>query len=57
MQEGNKSLDVLQKCAIWMGTFTLSPVSYMTVDFKKLVCDLFHVVESESNKRKTRLSE
>ena len=41
--------------------FTLSPVAYITVDFKKLVSDLFHagsaMVESECIKRKTRLSE
>ena len=39
----------------------LCPVSYITIDFKKLVSDLFHagsaLVESESIKRKTRLSE
>ena len=40
--------------------FTLSPVAYMTVDFKVLVSDLFHagsaLVESECIKRKARLS-
>ena len=35
--------------------FTLSSVAYKTVDFKKLLIDL--LVESESTKRKTRLSE
>ena len=41
--------------------FTLSPAAYVTADFKKFVCDLFHagspLVECESMKRKTRLSE
>ena len=41
--------------------FTLSPVAHTTVDFKKLVSDLFHsssaLVGRESIKRKTRLSE
>ena len=41
--------------------FTLSPVAYITADFKKLVSDLFHAgstfLGSESIKRKTRLSE
>ena len=41
--------------------FTLSPVAYITVDFKRLVSDLFHagsaLVGSKSIKRKTRLSE
>ena len=45
-----------KNCAI----FTLSPVAYVTVDFK-VVSDLFHagsaVVQSECIKRKTRLSE
>ena len=40
---------------------TLRPVAYMAVDFKKFVSDLFHdgsaMLESESIKRKTRLSE
>ena len=40
---------------------TLSPVVYITVDFKKLVNDLFHLgstlVESECIKRKRRLPE
>ena len=41
--------------------FTLSLVAYISIDFKKLVSDLFHagsaMVESESIKRKTKLSE
>ena len=41
--------------------FTLSPGAYITFDFKKMVSDLFHagstLVESESIKKKTRLSE
>ena len=41
--------------------FTLSPLAYITVDFKKLVSDLIHAVfalaESESFKRKTKLRE
>ena len=41
--------------------FTLSPVAYITVHFKKLVSDLFHagsaLVENQSYKRKMRLSE
>ena len=36
-------------------TSTLSSVAYKTLDFKKLVIDL--LVESESIKRETRLSE
>ena len=31
-----------KNCAIWTGNFTLSPVAYITIDFKKLVSDLFH---------------
>ena len=41
--------------------FTLSPVAYITVDFKKLESDLFQagsaLVQSKSIKRETRLSE
>ena len=41
--------------------FPLSPVAYITVDFKKLASDLIHggsaLVEKHSLKRKTRLSE
>ena len=48
-------------CNLEGETFTLSSVAYKTVDFKKLMSDLFHagsaVTESECMKRKTRLSE
>ena len=41
--------------------FTLGPVTYITVDFRKLVSDLFNpgstLVESKCIKRKMRLSE
>ena len=41
--------------------FTLSPVTYIAVDFKKLANDLFYagsaLVEKECIKRKTKLSE
>ena len=61
MQEGNKSLGMLKIVQFGRGIFTLSPVAYVTVDFKKLVSELFHagsaVVLSECIKRKTRLSE
>ena len=30
-----------KKRAVWRGIFTLSPVAFVTVDFKKLVSDLF----------------
>ena len=47
--------------AIWTGIFYFKSCSvHITVDFKKLVSDLFHagspLVESECIKRKTRLS-
>ena len=61
MQEGNKSLSTLKNVKFGREIFTLRPVSYMAVDFKKLASDLFHsgcaLVESESIKRKTMLSE
>ena len=61
MQEGNKSLGILINVQFGQEIFTLSPVAYITVDFKKLVRDLFHAgsvfVEGESIKKKTRLSE
>ena len=41
MQEGNKSLGVLKTVQYGREIFTLSPVAYITVDFKKLVSDLF----------------
>ena len=43
MQEGNKSLGMLKIVQFRREIFTLSPVAYITVDFKKLVSDLFHV--------------
>ena len=59
MQEGNKSL--LKNLQFRQEIFTLSPVAYTTVDFKKLVSDLFHagsaLVDRESIKRKMRPSE
>ena len=61
MQEGNKNLVMLKTVQFGPEIFTLRPVAYIRVDFKKLVSDLFHagsaLVESESSKRKTRLSE
>ena len=41
MQEGNKSLDMLKIVQFGREIFTLSPVAYITVDFEKLVSDLF----------------
>ena len=45
-----------KKYVIWMGNFTLSPVSYVTVNFKKVVSDQkFHAgspfVESKCMKK------
>ena len=42
MQEGNKNLGMLKIVQFGREIFTLSPVAYITVDFKKLVSDLFH---------------
>ena len=42
MQEGNKSLGMLKTVQFGREIFTLSPVTYITIDFKKLVSDLFH---------------
>ena len=42
MQEGNKSLGMPKIVHFGQETFTLSPVACITVDFKKLVSDLFH---------------
>ena len=42
MQEGNKSLGMLKIVQFGREIFTLSPVAHITVDFKKLVNDLFH---------------
>ena len=44
MQEGNKDLSMLKIVQFGGEIFTLSPVAYITVDFKKLVSDLFHAV-------------
>ena len=61
MQAENRSLGMLKNVQFGRKIFTLSPVGYMTVDFKKLVSDLFYagsaIVEIECIKRKTRLSE
>ena len=42
MQEGNKSLGMLKIVQFGREILTLSPVAYITVDFKKLVSDPFH---------------
>ena len=42
MQEANKSLGMLKIVKFRGEIFTLSHVAYITVDFKKLVSDLFH---------------
>ena len=61
MQEGNKSLGMLKNVQFGREISTLTPLAYITVDFKKLVSDLFHagsaLVGSRSIKRKTRPSE
>ena len=61
MQEGNENLGMLKIVQFGWEIFTLSPVAYMTIDFKNLVNDLFHtgsaVVQSECIKRKAKLSE
>ena len=58
MQVGNKSLGMLKNVKFGREMFTLSPVAYITVDFKKLVSDLFQagstLVGSKSIKRKMR---
>ena len=41
MQEGNKSLGMLKLVEFGREIFTSSPVAYITIDFKKLVNDLF----------------
>ena len=41
MQEGNNTLGMLKIVQFGREIFTLSPVAYITVDFKKLVSDLF----------------
>ena len=54
MQEENKKVGYAKNVQFGREVFTLSPVAYTTVDFKKLGCDLFHtgsaLVESESIK-------
>ena len=42
MQEGNKSLGILKIVQFGREVSTLSPVAYITVDFKKLVSHPFH---------------
>ena len=42
MQEENKSLSMLKLVQFGREILTLSPVAYITADFKKLVSDLFH---------------
>ena len=44
MKEGNKSLGILKDVQFERDIFTLSPVAYITVDFKKLVSDLVHAL-------------
>ena len=45
MQEGNKSLSMLRNVQFERDIFTLiCPVSYITVDIRKLVSDLLTVV-------------
>ena len=44
MQEGNKASGILKIAQFGRKIFTLSPVAYITVDFKKLVSDPFHAV-------------
>ena len=61
MQEGNKSLGMIESVQFGREISTLSPVAYITDDFKKLISDVFHAgsawVERECIKRKPRLSE
>ena len=40
MREGNKLLGMLKIMQFGLEIFSLSPVAYITVDFKKLVSDL-----------------
>ena len=42
MKEGNKSLGMLKIVQFGREIFTLSLVAHITVDFKKLVNELFH---------------
>ena len=42
MQEGSKSLVMLKIVQFGQEIFTLSPVAYIPINFKKLVSDVFH---------------
>ena len=42
VEEGNKSLGMLKIVQFGREIFTSSPVAYITVDFKKLISELFH---------------
>ena len=42
MEQENKSLGMLKIVQFAREILTLSSVAYITVDFKKLVSDLFH---------------
>ena len=57
----NQKLGYAKNVRFGREIFTSTPVAYITVDFKKLVSDLFHagsaLVGSESIRRQTRLSE
>ena len=44
MQEGNKSFGMLKIVQFGQEIFTLSPVAYIRVDFKKVVSDFFMLV-------------
>ena len=56
MQEENKSLGVLENMQFEWEIFISSPVAYITVDFKKMVSDLFQagcaLVESNISREK-----
>ena len=61
IQERNKSLGMPENMQFGLENVTLSPIAYITADFKKVVSDLFHpgctLLESECIKRKMKLSE
>ena len=61
MQEGNKGFGMLENMQFGWEFFALSLAAYRTVDFEKVVSDLFHadsiLAESECIKRKTKLSQ
>ena len=42
IQEGNKSLGMLENMRFEWEIFTFSPVVYITVDFKKVESELFY---------------